>query len=396
MFDQLDTVNGDLRQFVEGLDLDGLDGAAAAELIAKAAEGERLCVGIRLLAARRLEADNERARANWLAGATGATPGEAARDLEASEQLTGLDATEAALRDGELSVAQAREVASGASADPAAEAELLDLARHASVSELRARAKQVRAAAIPEADKNDKAHRERKLGSGSDPETAKGWLGASGPNAAVAKMLGYLEPWIQAEFAKARAEGRRESRAAYAFDALLAALAAAGRKDQRGAPVGPPAKVLVRVDAAALQRGHTVAGEMCEIDGLGPVPVDAVRELLPQAVIDVIVTNGVDVFNRTNLARRSDAFQQAVLDWVGGRCSTLGCSATRHLQIDHRIDWAKIRITELKNLDWLCVPCHRLKTHHGWSLVPGRGRRRLVPPGHPDHPAHAPPHAEAA
>jgi hypothetical protein len=33
-----------------------------------------------------------------------------------------------------------------------------------------------------------------------------------------------------------------------------------------------------------------------------------------------------------------------------------------------------------------------VKTHHGWALVEGTGRRPMVPPGHPDHPDH-PEHA---
>ena len=83
--------------------------------------------------------------------------------------------------------------------------------------------------------------------------------------------------------------------------------------------------------------------------------------------------------------------QQVVLDWLGGECSREGCGATRNLQVDHRIDWASIHVTELMNLDWMCVRDHRLKTHHGWALVPGKGKRRMVPPDDPDHPANSPP-----
>src|SRR5215213_1893784 len=109
MFDHLDTLNGELRQFLKALDVDGLSGTGASELIAKAAEGERLCAGIRLLATRGLDETvvggdgGERARADWLAGATGQTPSDAARDLETADRLDGLDATQSALRNGELS-----------------------------------------------------------------------------------------------------------------------------------------------------------------------------------------------------------------------------------------------------------------------------------------------------
>ena len=42
--------------------------------------------------------------------------------------------------------------------------------------------------------------------------------------------------------------------------------------------------------------------------------------------------------------------------------------------------------TDITNLDRLCHHHHDLKTNHGLRLEPGVGRRRLLPPDHPDHP----------
>jgi hypothetical protein len=378
-------------------------GVEAAEAIEELAAIERLAAGARVRLAKRIDStvtggdgsDND--KASWLGRTSGQTARDAAKDLEASQQLTGLDATDEAVRNGELSPVQARAVTSGASADPDAESKLLATARHASVTELEREANRVRAAATDEAERNRRAHENRDLSGGTDPDTGEGWAHARGPAAALAQLWAQLEPWIQAEFARARGEGRRERRGAYAFDALLAALAfaAAARRGTPSdpdadlpAPAGPPTSILARVDVAAMLRGHTIAGETCEIDGLGPVPVEALRELLPDAAIDLIVTNGIDAFNITHLGRRANARQQVVLDWIGGRCTRLGCGATRHLQVDHRIDWARIKITELRNLDWLCPADHALKTHQGWGLVAGTGRRRMVPPDNPAHPRH--------
>ncbi len=58
---------------------------------------------------------------------------------------------------------------------------------------------------------------------------------ARGPVARIAEILAFLEPWIQAEFAKARREGRHERRGAYAFDALAAALRLRRRLPDRAA-----------------------------------------------------------------------------------------------------------------------------------------------------------------
>ncbi len=391
MFDLLTTARRSLRQFNETVDPASVSPIEAKAAIESLAELEKLTAGAKLRLLRALEPDA--ATVDWLGRTTGRTKRDAERDVEAAQQVK--PATDQALRDGQLSAEQAREVASAADADPGAEQELLDTARNASVSELKRKAKKTRGAATDDAEKERRARKERELSTGIDEETGKGWWHVSGPAGDVARMNAVLEPFVQAEFDKARREGRHESRGAYAFDALKAALGLAstrrsGRAEPDG-PVGQPARILVRVDATAMKRGHTVAGETCEIDGLGPVPVAALRELLPDAAIELIVTNGENVWNITHLGRRANAHQQVVLDWLGGECSREGCGATRNLQVDHRIDWASIHITELMNLDWMCVREHRLKTHHGWALVPGKGKRRMVPPDDPDHPANSPP-----
>ena len=409
--------------FLKGLEPERYTGAEAADGIKEIAKLERLLAGARIRLAKRIDesvagAEGEDGPGRWLANQTGQNPKDAAKDIDTSKTLDDLDATDEALANGDLSPTQAHEVSSAAAADPSAEQGLLDTAKNASVPELKRKAKKVRAAATNNEDKARRAHENRELSSGVDEDTAEGWIHAKGPAARIAEILALLEPWIQVEFTKARREGRYERRGAYAFDALLAALrfAAACRTGTRGAgpdgtgraagggpnggpaPVGPPANVLVRADLSAILRGETIAGETCEIDGLGPVPVDALLEILPQAAIDLILTDGVDVFNVTHFGRRANARQQVVLDWLGGQCTRLGCSATRHLQVDHRIDWAKIKITELRNLDWLCVDDHRRKTHDGWALVHGRGRRRMVPPDDPSHPkqSNAPPGGQSA
>ncbi len=414
-FAPLAEVEAGLRRFCADLDPDGLSSVQAAEGIERLAALDRLSAGARLRLVRRIDEsvagdEGEGSKARWLAKHTGQSPKDAEKDLAASEKLGALQATDEALRNGELSPTQAHEVTSGAGADPTAELELLDTAKNASVPELKRKAKKVRAAATNAEEKAKRAHENRDFTAGVDEDEGEGWFHGKGPATTVAELLALLEPWVQAEFDKARRAGRRERRGALMFDALLAALRFAtacrnGKMTGRGSdgapgsgPVGPPVRILVRVDATALRRGHTVAGDICEIDGLGPVSIDDLRALLPQAGIDVIITNGVDVFNVTHLGRRATARQQVVLDWIGGQCTRQGCGATRNLQVDHRIDWAHTHLTELRSLDWLCVPCHRRKTHQGWALVAGSGRRRMVPPEDPAHPknANAPPEASAA
>jgi hypothetical protein len=67
--------------------------------------------------------------AEWLASTTGVEVGEASRELDIAKRLEDLPATAAAVRSGEISGAQASEIAASASVDPDAEADLLALAR---------------------------------------------------------------------------------------------------------------------------------------------------------------------------------------------------------------------------------------------------------------------------
>ncbi len=68
----------------------------------------------------------------------------------------------------------------------------------------------------------------------------------------------------------------------------------------------------------------------------------------------------------------------------GVRCTRRGCNNTARLQADHRKQWRITKHTRIDELDLLCVDDHRRKDVEGWQLEPGTGRRRLLPPGHPD------------
>ena len=149
------------------------------------------------------------------------------------------------------------------------------------------------------------------------------------------------------------------------------------------------AKVIVVIDQSALVRGHTVAGERCEILGIGQVPVASVDEVFAtmDPFVAAVISNGVDVFNVAHLGRKPTAYQRTAIEVLRGQqCTNSLCNRTIALEIDHRDDWAKVLETLLRNLEPLCPRCHDHKTHHGWKLEAGTGRRRLLPPDHPHHP----------
>jgi hypothetical protein len=151
--------------------------------------------------------------------------------------------------------------------------------------------------------------------------------------------------------------------------------------------LNPRYLALLRVDVAALRRGRVDGEELCEIRGVGPVPVPVAERLLGKAVLHLVITRGTDVLNVTHLGRGPTAAQKIALAWASPGCIVLGCWRTR-TENDHREPWSQTRHTRLDQLDPLCTYHHDLKTRFGWALVDGTGKRRMVPPDDPRHPRH--------
>jgi len=86
---------------------------------------------------------------------------------------------------------------------------------------------------------------------------------------------------------------------------------------------------LLRVDLTALHRGRVTGDELCEIAGVGPIPVTVARDLLGDAVLKLVITRGIDVATVTHLGRGPTAAQRIALAWTSPHCSGLGCPRTR-------------------------------------------------------------------
>jgi hypothetical protein len=458
MFESAARIRDQLSELVAALDPDAVSGSTAQELWRELDRIERLGSAGKTLLARRVAATHDRDHAGTrtaaesLARQAGTSTTAAKEALDTSNRLTELPSVAGALRNGELSPAQAAAITSAAEADRSAQNRLLELAARASLAELREECARVRAAADPDPDAtNRRIHQHRRCRQYADAEG--GWnLSARGTAQDGAAFTTVLNAITDDVFNAARRDSRHEPPEAYAFDALMAmaqhaagpdqpavrtnggaepAADVPGGSDEQVDPAGsqaggsqpldaersatrsahsdpgifrnagsrpvrlvpqgrwynPRYLALLRVDAAALRRGRVDGQELCEIAGVGPVPVSVARDLLGEAIVKLVITNGVDVANVTHLGRGPTTAQKIALMWTNPTCIAEGCHR-RRIEYDHRKPWAQTRHTRLDELDPLCDYHHDLKTRLGWALVPGTGKRAFVPPDDPRHPRH--------
>src|SRR5581483_4895051 len=118
---------------------------------------------------------------------------------------------------------------------------------------------------------------------------------------------------------------------------------------------------ILRLDLEALLRGRVEGDELCEVAGLGPVPISTARDLLGESILKLVVTKGDDVANVTHLGRGPKVAQKIALLWQSPCCSVEGCTRTR-IEFDHREPWASTKHTKLDELDPLCSFHHHPET----------------------------------
>lgn len=259
MCERLDELRDGLAVYAAGLDAALLSGEDAGRVVVEAAALERLAGTIKGLAAARAadagvwKAAGERSAAHHLARTAGTSVADAVRALATARRLESLPAVATAARAGALSAAQASAVADAASADPSSAGRLVELAPRSSLAELREECGRVKAAACDPEGRRRAIRAGRFLRSWTDSEGAWHLHMRENPEvgAMIVSALGSIRDRL---FASARAGGRREPSEAYAADAL-AELARGG-----GASGRSRAKVLVRVDLAALLRGRPIEG----------------------------------------------------------------------------------------------------------------------------------------
>ncbi|MDP9389395.1 MAG: hypothetical protein M3Q48_16140, partial [Actinomycetota bacterium] len=301
--------------YAAGFDPGLVSAADAQRIVEDAAAAENMLDTVKAMAARRVaetelwRCQGDRSAAHHLARTSGTSVGRAREALETAARLADLPAVDAAARRGELSPSQAAPIADAASKAPAAEQRLVQAAKEASLGELLDACARTKAAAEPDDEARHRAiHASRYVRRRRSSDGA-GELLYRSTLEEVAEVFAIVQGYGDRAFRTARAAGRREPGEAYLADGLLEAVRAAraprtsdGTEAAQGgadcteggvAPTGPvvdqpgadagakpavakppsPAKVLVHIDWDAFIRGWPIDGEVCEIAGLGPVPV---------------------------------------------------------------------------------------------------------------------------
>ena len=393
-----------------------------------------------------------RSASEQLADQAGMSPAAAKRTLETGRRLADQPAVAAAALAGELSLEQATAVSDGVAADPAKAAELIDTAQRSSLPELNEQVSKVKAACVDQEQRRRDRHTKRSLRRWTDRDGAlqAHLYGHPEDGACLWRMLDPIRRRLN--IIRRHSGAANESLDALDYDAVMTLAAVATGKDaelslaelfelglfpqldtalrsgrvrpryhSHRAPIptcstpsarpgrpptpvskprrrpkklaGSPIRVMVRVDLDALLRGVALDGELCEIAGYGPVPVSVVEDLLAteNPFIVGILSKAQALVGVYHHRRHPNAHQRSALDFLYPTCAAEGCSSRDGLQYDHRHDYAKTHFTAFDLLDRLCGHHHRKKTHHGWALVEGNGKRAFVPPDDPRHPRHTHP-----
>lgn len=422
-----------------GFDAFSLTPSEAGRVVRLCSRMEASVASVKALAAARSAEGNSwklegyRSPADQLAHQAGMSPGSARRALDTGRRMIGQPEVAQAALAGELTLEQAVAVSDGAAADPARARQLIEQARSATVTELNQQVARVKAERTDLEARRLAIHSKRSLRRWTDRQGAAHTHMYGNPECS-ASLWQAIDP-IRRRLIMTRRSGRggapSEALDAIDYDALVTMARIASGQDAelsfedlvdmglfpqaRSAPApspaadadptrapdrpsrpkklaGSPAKVIIRVDLDTLLRGWPAGDELCEMDGYGPVPVSLIGELMAAdaTLVALALTRAERVEAVYHHGRRPNASQQTALELLYPTCAVAGCNARTGLESDHREDWSRTHFTALHLLDRLCSHHHKLKTHRGWALVEGVGKRPFVAPDDPRHPARAP------
>ncbi len=336
-----------------------------------------------------------RSTSEWVAWRCALTPRSAREHVRVARALPELPLIRESFIRGELSYSKVRALTRVA--ETQSDADLLELARHATAAQLE---RMVRAARRVTAAEADEAQRASYLRWSWDDEDGCLHIDAKLPPEEGALFLralecarealhqqhldGSAEPLAATEpSGSAEPPPRPSVTNAESFAAMAEASLA---RPPNGLPGGQRYQVLLHVDAetlAADEPGASVHGPgACALEnGPGISPETARRLACDASVVGVVSAGGkpLSVGRRTRTIPPS--IRRALLA-RDGRCQFPGCERHRFVDAHHITNWAHGGETALDNLVLLCRRHHRLVHEGGFSVEPnGGGGARFRRPG---------------
>ena len=193
-----------------------------------------------------------------------------------------------------------------------------------------------------------------------------------------------MAPYRKAIFDAARTGEDREPPGAYDADALVAMARDFLNRTSvsSGTRSRAPSGVLnINLDFPSFQAGETQPGGYCEIPGLGAVPVALARSVAPDAVINLIVHQGIDVKALVTLSQSVTPQMQVALDAMYPTCGERNCDVRHGLENHYITDYSLVHETRIENIVPLCEFHHDLVTYRGYTLIRGPdGQVDLIAP----------------
>lgn len=312
-----------------------------------------------------------------LARTTGTSVGQAKATIEMSHNLKAAPELGEALKSGAVSIEQASEIAKAEASAPGVVDELVKVAKEQPFIVLKETARRIK---LEAEQHRSLGERQRAARSGRHHTDELGMVNVHlrfQPHVGV-PIVNRAEADAQRLYKRAKKEGGEpEPFECYLADAFEQMLAGKGK----GRTTRPELVVLIDYETIANGWKLTPSG-ISKIPGVGPVDPRDVKDIAREAVVNVVIKDGKDLRHWARFGRCMPPELKTALelgtahDFDGPKC--VRCGNRFRPERDHIEPIAAQGPTKLSNLNWLCDPCHDVKTEED------RKAQKLRPRDGPD------------